>query len=229
MDGSGEGSWPARHALTTSVRGEESRSAPHGATATGRDLELAASGSGGKRRTDRELDGVRVAVQGLGAVGGAIVRRLLAAGAQVVAADIDPAAARRAAVLGARIVSPRRLSGAAVDVFIPAAGGGTIDNVFAARCRARVVCGPENCALATPDAEPALLRRGIVYVPDTLASAGGLITGVLYQLENRSDARAAVEGIGPRTTRLLREADRSGLLPSEVVRRTVLRRLSRGR
>lgn len=181
------------------------------------------------RAAAADLDGLRVAVQGLGAVGGAIVRRLLEAGARVVAADIDSAAARRAAALGARIVAPGRLSGAAVDVFIPAAGGGTLDLRFAERCRARVVCGPENCALAAAGVEPALLRRGIIYVPDMLAGAGGLITGVLHQMREGRGVGAAVERIGARTTRLLRESDRSGLLPSEVASRAALHRLVRGR
>ncbi len=168
-------------------------------------------------------------MQGLGAVGSAIVRRLIASGATVTACDPDPAAARRGAALGARIVPPGRIGSLAADLFVPAAVGGTVDERFAARCRVRVVCGPANNALSSPGVEGLLRRRGIVFVPDVLASAGALIAGLSPRLRGAGEPGPAVDRIGPRVGRILREAERGGLDASEVARRAAARRLRRGR
>jgi len=116
-----------------------------------------------------------VAVQGLGAVGLPIARRLLEAGARVAAWDPDPRAAEQGRSLGVRIVRPSRLVSLEADVFVPAASGGLVDEAFSRRCSARIVCGPANNQLAFRGAEEILARRGIVYVPDVLVGAGALI------------------------------------------------------
>ena len=184
------------------------------------------------------LDGMRVCVQGLGPFGLALVRSALAAGAEVVASDADPVASRRGARLGARIVPPGRIVRLRADVLLPASDSTCLDEEFAARCGARIVCSPLALLSMQPEAEAELRRRGIAYVPGTLAGAGALIEVVRLVMKRArggkiawdaagSDAIGAVEAIGPRVRRFLRDVDRTGLLPSELVRRAVLRRLSR--
>lgn len=176
-----------------------------------------------------DLEGTTAAVQGLGSVGLPIVRRLVEAGADVVAFDPDRGAARRGAALGARIVPSGRLASARVDLFIPASVGGRIDEAFASRSRARIVCGPANNALASHGAEEILRRRGILFVPDVIAGAGALIAGALHHVARSRDPGPAIDAIGPRTHMVLREARRTGRLATEVARRMALRRLERGR
>jgi leucine dehydrogenase len=175
------------------------------------------------------LDGARVAVQGLGAVGLPLAQRLLAAGASVFAADPDPRAAARGRALGARLVTPSRLAALETDVFVPAAAGGLVDEPFAARCGARIVCGPANPQLASRPAEELLAQRGILFVPDALVGAGALIAGALRHLQGIDDPGASIDRIGPRVTRLLSESRRTGRSPSETALAIARRRLQRGR
>ena len=191
------------------------------ATAAGR-------ASTGARGVGRPLAGARIAVQGLGAVGLPLARRLLEAGAVVWAADPDPRAAARGRAIGARIVSPSRLAALETDVFAPAAAGQLVDAAFARRCGARIVCGPANNQLASPEAEEILARRGIVFVPDILVGAGALVAGALRHLDGVTDPGPAIDRIGPRVGRLLAESRRTGLPATETALRIAERRLRRG-
>jgi leucine dehydrogenase len=182
----------------------------------------------GSRRGGGALESARVAVQGLGAVGLPLVRRLLEAGASVVAADPDPRAAARGRALGARIVSPARLIALESDVFAPAAAGRLVDAAFARRCGARIVCGPANNQLASPDVEEILARRGLVFVPDILVGAGALVAGALRHLDGVTEPGPAIDRIGGRVARLLAESRRTGRLATETAQRIADRRLRRG-
>jgi glutamate dehydrogenase/leucine dehydrogenase len=183
----------------------------------------------GSRRARGPLATARVAIQGLGAVGLPLARRLLEAGAVVIAADPDPRAAAHGRALGARIVSPARLVTTDADVFAPAAAGRLVDAAFARRCGARIVCGPANNQLASADAEGILARRGVVFVPDVLVGAGALVAGALRHLEGVTEPGPAIDRIGGRVARLLAESRRTGLPASETARRIAGRRLGRGR
>jgi leucine dehydrogenase len=123
-----------------------------------------------------DLSGRRVLVQGLGAVGYDVAERVAAAGAQVVATDVDPsrcAAARDE--LGAEIIGTADVMAVACDVFVPCATGGVIDDSVARTIRTRVVAGAANNVLASESAGDELARRGIVYAPDFVANGGGAI------------------------------------------------------
>lgn len=190
------------------------------------------SGPGRHPRASRPaagwIAGTRIAVQGLGAVGLPLARRLLEAGAFVVAADPDPRAAARGAGLGARIVTPARLVAIEADVFAPAAESRLIDEAFVRRCPARIVCGPANDPLASARVEEILARRRVLFVPDTIVGAGALVAGALRHLDGVTEPGAAIDRIGERVARLLHESRRTGRLPSDTARRIALRRLRRG-
>ncbi len=123
-----------------------------------------------------DLSKARIAVQGLGHVGYALCEKLHAAGAQLVVSDID---AQRAQVceqqFGAEVVSPQLIQNTECDVFSPCGMGGVLmpESILTMQCRA--VAGSANNQLATPEAGLALHRQGILYAPDYLANAGGLI------------------------------------------------------
>lgn len=152
--------------------------------------------------------GLRVAVQGCGAIGAALARRLALAGAEVLVADVDPqAVARTVTATGAGVTSPEEILLADVDVVAPCAVGGVIDHGIAAGLRAWAVCGAANNALADPSVGATLADRDVLHVPDVIASAGAVIHGVCAV---RGDGRAAelVAGLG-RTAREVLEAARS--------------------
>jgi leucine dehydrogenase len=122
------------------------------------------------------LEDVRVAVQGLGSVGGRLARLLAAAGAQLVVTDVDHERARGVAdATGATAVAPESILAADVDVLAPCAMGAVIDDLSVSQMRARIVAGAANNQLAEPRHGHALAERGILYAPDYVINAGGVI------------------------------------------------------
>lgn len=166
----------------------------------------------------RPLAGSRIAVQGLGAVGFELCRQLDVAGARLVVADIDKARAQAAKDLfQAEVVPVETIHQVEADVFSPNALGGVLNADVIERLAAPVVCGGANNQLASDLDGERLFRRGVVYVPDYVANAGGIINVMAEFLgETSSDVRARVLQIGQRVTRILDEA-RSDRRPSNEI------------
>lgn len=122
----------------------------------------------------RSLEGSLCAVQGAGSVGGRLVRQLLDAGARVEVAD--PEIERLGSLPQAvEVVRPDEILVRPCDVLVPCGPARVIDRELAARLSCSVVCGAANNTLADADAARILHERGVLYVPDYLANAGGLI------------------------------------------------------
>jgi leucine dehydrogenase len=170
---------------------------------------------GALRHVGTDLPGLTVAVQGTGAVGSRLCGLLRDAGARLVVADVDAASA--AAVPGAEVVDPRSIHAVDADVFAPCALGGTLNERTIPEIRARIVAGEANNQLATPEDDARLAARGITYVPDFLASAGGVTNGV-SELDgyDRADVEARIERIAATTEAVLAEAQRRGIPSGEA-------------
>lgn len=183
------------------------------------------------RALDRSPHGARtVAIQGLGAVGGALAAALRQDGVEVIGADVDPAACRAAAALGVRIVEPAAVLAQACDVLMPCAAGHVLDAATIAELRCRAVCGSANNQLATPEDALRLHARGILHAPDVVVSAGAVIEGVLTVQQGRDasvrarvrETIAAIEGtLGA----VLDAAARTGQPPTAIARARAQRRL----
>lgn len=123
------------------------------------------------------LDGLRVAIQGLGQVGMALAERLAARRVRLVVADLDERrvgeAVRRFA---AEAVPADEIHAAAVDLFAPCALGGGLNDTTIPQLRCRIVAGSANNQLAEPRHGDMLHARGILYAPDYVVNAGGLIS-----------------------------------------------------
>ena len=119
----------------------------------------------------------RVGVIGLGKVGYSLAGKLAAAGAEVVACDLDAARAERFAAEHGGSVAPSAEAVLAMDldVIAPCAAGGMIDDALARSLSCRVLAGAANNPLTSRDVARTLARRGILYAPDFLANCGGLI------------------------------------------------------
>ncbi len=164
------------------------------------------------------LEGLTVAVQGTGNVGSELCRRLADAGARLVIADVAPGRRDRlAAILNARVVGTDAIASVDADIFVPCALGGVLDEPTIATLKAKLVCGAANNQLAAPDVADMLRDRGIAYVPDYVANAGGIISvSAEYLGENRSSVAQRVAQIGPRVTDILDEAAARNLSPAVV-------------
>jgi len=123
---------------------------------------------------DKALAGARVAIQGAGNVGSELANLLLAEGASVAVADPDPGRLEDLPG-GVRIVAPEAIAVEACDVFAPCGPPNVIDERVAAALDCAIVCGAANNPLAANEVARTLQARGILYVPDFLANAGGLI------------------------------------------------------
>jgi leucine dehydrogenase len=161
-------------------------------------------------RGDEDLTGLTVAVQGAGAVGTRLCALLAQAGAELVVADVDAAAA--AAIPGARVVDPREIHAVPADVFAPCALGAVLDARTIPELRASIVAGAANNQLATPEDDARLAARGITYVPDFLASAGGVTNGV-SELDgyDRAAVEASLARIADTAEAVLAAAARRGI------------------
>ncbi len=122
-----------------------------------------------------DLAGRRVAVVGVGSVGAALARGLARAGAVLVLSDIDPHKADLARELGAGWREPEQALREKVDVLAPCALGGVIDEALVGQLRCRAICGSANNQLAGDELAERLAARRILYAPDFIVNAGGLI------------------------------------------------------
>jgi leucine dehydrogenase len=123
----------------------------------------------------KSLAQAQVAVQGLGHVGLELSRLLLRSGAQVFATDTNLQACDKAASLGAEVVDLNDIHRLDVDVYAPCALGAVINDSSLADMQCRIVAGCANNQLAEPHCGDALAQRGILYAPDYVINAGGLI------------------------------------------------------
>jgi|FLOH01.1.fsa_nt_gi leucine dehydrogenase len=155
-----------------------------------------------------EMQGITVAIQGLGSVGMAVAKLCLQAGARVIGADINEEVATTAAALGVEIVAPAKILEVPCDVLAPAALGGTIHDLSIARMETRIVAGVANNVLGHAQQAELLRQRGIIFLPDFVLNAGALIEGSGFLVSGREDWSEELRGIGTTITEILRRAQR---------------------
>jgi leucine dehydrogenase len=175
-----------------------------------------------------DLAGRSVLVQGAGSVGAVLARELAEAGAQVLISDVEM---ERAAATGCETVSPGRVIETEVDVYSPCAVGGTLTAESIPRLACRAIAGCANNQLAEPADAQRLHDRGILYAPDYVVNAGGIIQ--LIGLEDEGWTEEQLEerlaGIGDTLRELFAEAEADGITPAEAAERLVNRRLAEAR
>jgi len=175
-----------------------------------------------------ELSGRTVLVQGAGSVGADLVRLLLADGANVLVSDVDEA---RAAATGATVVAPDDVIGTEYEVYAPCAVGGTLNADTIPRLRCRTVAGCANNQLATPEDGDRLHEAGILYAPDYVANAGGVIQ--LVGLEDlgwdEPELARGLAVVGDTLRDLFRRAASAGTTPAGAAEQLVAERIAAAR
>ncbi|HEY1077556.1 MAG TPA: Glu/Leu/Phe/Val dehydrogenase dimerization domain-containing protein [Fontimonas sp.] len=166
-----------------------------------------------------DLDGLEVAVQGLGSVGWELCRLLAGAGCRLQVADMNPALTAMAVEsFGARACTTDEILFADADVLAPCALGAVLNPATVDRIRARVVAGAANNQLLTIADGDALHARGVFYLPDYLVNAGGIVS-VVREYQWGAGERAItdeVRKIAQRVEELIDRVDRSALAPARV-------------
>ncbi len=211
--------------VTPFVMGTEGKSGNPGPfTALGTFLGIKASVKHKLHRDD--LNGLKVAVQGLGSVGYGLCEHLHKAGAKLYVTDINQTALDKAATeLDATIVSLDEIYEQDVDVYSPCALGASINDNTIKRLKAKIIAGCANNQLAEPRHDQALVDNGILYAPDYVINAGGIIN-VSFE-ENYSVERSTkkVEGIYDTLLDIFTKADEqnkpTGLIADEMAREII--------
>jgi leucine dehydrogenase len=160
---------------TSHVAGLASKSGdPSPVTAHG--VFRAVQASANRKWGSDSLEGKTVAIQGCGSVGTYLAKELSAAGARLIVSDIDSAKAARVAQLtGAKIVEGDAIFTADADIFSPCALGGIINDTTIPKLKVEIVAGGANNQLLEERHGDALQAKGILYAPDYVANAGGVI------------------------------------------------------
>lgn len=175
------------------------------------------------------LRGRRVGIAGVGKVGRHLVDLLLDDGAAPVVCDVNPSAVERVRTRHPEVESVATLDqlvGSDIDVYAPCALGGALDDATVEQLKARIVCGGANNQLAHAGVEDALATRGVLYCPDYLVNAGGVIQ-VSDELHGFSfeRAKAKAAGIYDATLAVLTEAAGRGISPAAAADALAERRI----
>ena len=198
-------------------------------TAMGVYLGVKAAAERGLGATD--MKGVHVAIQGVGSVGGGLARLLARDGARLTLADVNAARAEAlAAELGARAVAAEVILGIEADVVSPNALGAILTTETIAALKTKVVAGGANNQLATKADGAVLQERGILYAPDYVINAGGIINVGLEYLGqgDQAEVEARIARIPARLVEIWDEADRTGAPTSDVADSIARRLIGRG-
>jgi len=176
-----------------------------------------------------DLAGRRVAIQGLGGVGGRLADLLVGAGAVVIGADLDPGRAKELAErLGITVEDPEALYDVSCDVFSPNAVGGTLNEHTIGRLRCRIVAGGANNQLAGSEDGRRLQERGILYAPDYVINSAAPYAVIGAGELGYSPERllVSVQGVAEALQLIFRRARAAGLPTAEVADRIAEERIA---
>jgi len=182
------------------------------------------------------FDGVRLAVQGLGAVGWGVAERLHAQGARLVVADIREERVQQAVTaFNARSAACDTIHAVDCDIFVPCALGGVISKASVIELKSKAVAGSANNQLASPEAGAMLARRGILFAPDYVINAGGIISGIIgaaslpgREMRGLPPLDAAIEAIYDRLMVIFDHAEASQVTPEIAAERMARKMIGRG-
>ena len=175
-----------------------------------------------------DLNGRSVLVQGVGAVGHDLVTLLAGEGADVLVSDVDEA---RATAAGGTFVAAADAVTTECDVYSPCAVGGTLNAESIPALRCRIVAGSANNQLATPVDAGRLHERGILYAPDYVVNAGGVIQ--LVGLEDdgwdEDELQRGLAKVGDTLRRVFADAEREGITPAAAAEQLAAARIAAAR
>ena len=165
------------------------------------------------------LSGLHIAIQGAGSVAGGVARQAAAEGARITLTDIDHARAEKlAAEVGGTVAAPEEIMTVEADVLSPNALGAILTAESIAALRVPIVAGGANNQLATPKDGQRIPQRGILYAPDYVINAGGIINVSSEYLKDADAAgvKARIEKIPMRLEQIWSESAETGRNPAEV-------------
>jgi glutamate dehydrogenase/leucine dehydrogenase len=179
-----------------------------------------------------DLVGRSVLVQGVGSVGGRLAEHLHDAGATLLVSDLDDSRASAVAdQVGAKVVAPEDVIGTPCDVFSPCATGKVLTEATIPLIRCRIVAGAANNQLGVAEDGERLRDVGVLFAPDFVINAGGVIHLAGYETLGWDDATMAkrLEGIGDTLLEVFETAERDGLSTAAAADRMARARVAAAR
>jgi leucine dehydrogenase len=177
------------------------------------------------------VSGLHIAMQGAGSVATGVALHAAAEGAKLSIADVDAAKARKLAdAAGGTVVATDDILGLEADVLSPNALGGIFDEATIAALQVPIVAGGANNQLATPEDGARMHARGILYAPDYVINAGGIINVCTEYLGDGDEnlVRQRIDGIPTRLEHIWAESKASGRDPAAVADAMAQRLIGRG-
>ena len=156
----------------------------------------------------QDLSGRRIAIKGVGKVGMSLAERLAARGCELVVGDINDAATNKAAIeFGAKITSVDDIHAVDCDIFAPCALGADLNAETIPQLSCSAVVGSANNQLETPNDGVLIKEAGILYAPDFVVSAGGIINIAAARNGYSVDiAKGMIDRVGPNLTAIIERA-----------------------
>lgn len=179
------------------------------------------------------VEGKVFAIQGLGAVGMSLANTLFWHGAELIVSDLDPMRAEKARrELGAIVVAPEKILEVSCDVLVPCAMGGVLNKTTIPKLKCLAVAGASNNQLLNEEDGEHLKKRAILYAPDYVINAGGLIN-VCTEIETSGycpkKARKRIEKIYDLLKEIYQRAEKSGLSTDKVANQIAEENLTMGK
>lgn len=175
---------------------------------------------------DESLRGRTICVIGLGHVGSRVAKRCAKAGAKLIVADVDENKRRLAQELDAKWTSPEEALEAKAEIVAPCALGGVLNDESVPRLRCQIVAGAANNQLADERVADLLTSRGILWAPDFVTNAGGVINiAEEFGSYDAAAARRRVRGIAETLRRIFDDAESMGATPLTAAMELARRRL----
>ncbi|NUO09412.1 MAG: amino acid dehydrogenase [Candidatus Brocadia sp.] len=186
-----------------------------------------------KHKLNRDtLKGLTVAVQGVGKVGLHLCENLHEAGAGLIVADVNSkAVAHVVENYGAKSVAPGEIYSQEADIFSPCAMGGVLNDITIPQLKACIVAGSANNQLAEARHDKMLHDRGILYTPDYVINAGGMLnaSGDIFGEYDVNEVMKKISGLYDVTLRIFKTAHQEGRLTSEVADELARQRIAEGK
>ena len=184
-----------------------------------------------ERRLGKPLSECKVAIQGLGNVGGALAQMLFDSGATLIVADPNPSLSVRSSswYAAAEVVHVDAILGVKADIFAPCALGGVLNEHSISKLQVYVVCGGANNQLASKSDGLRLTNRGILYAPDYVVNAGGIVNVAAEYLGwGENEVVAQVDKIAPRLIEVINAADEWGVSTEAAANRIAQKAIADG-
>ncbi|MCF6156309.1 MAG: amino acid dehydrogenase [Candidatus Brocadia sp.] len=186
-----------------------------------------------KHKLNRDtLKGLTVAVQGVGKVGQHLCKNLHEAGTGLIVADVNPEAVVHVVEnYGAKAVAPGEIYSQEADIFSPCAMGGVLNDNTIPQLKACIVAGSANNQLAEARHGKMLYDRGILYAPDYVINAGGMLnaSGDIFGKYDVNEVMKKISGLYDATLRIFETAQQEGRITSEVADELARQKIAEGR